>query len=160
MKRKNDYKGKVNSILVIDTKQKNPTLIKKNVSEFFSLNKIKDIIRFQKEDYHYLLNLNSNEITHFNLQGSGHQKGQIYALMEILKPGFFTEKSEQLPILNLNDCLIAECISFQKKVSYSELNQNVFTHSLSNIKDKESLKKAIIRRYSKSMPNSTCPGIG
>lgn len=154
MQRKNDDKHDI-ILRLIDTKKEQGTLIKKKASVFFRANKIRDIIRFQKEDYECLLNLGSNQLTHFNLQGPGHQRNQQYALMEILKPGFYTETSEQLPVLNLNDCLIAECISCQQKVSYSELEQDVFTHSLSNIKDTESLKMAIIRRYSKTMPNLT-----
>ncbi len=154
MQLKNNDRDGLNLVL-IDTKRKEPTLIKEIASDFFRFNRIRDIIRFHKEDYEYLLTLNSNKLTHFNLQGSGHRKGQRYALIEILKPGFITKTSEQLPILDLNNCLIAECISYQKKISYSELDQDVFTHSLPNIKDQDSLKKAIIRRYSKSMLNFT-----
>jgi len=123
-----------------------------NLKEFLQKNDLSDIIRIQKEDFVFF-KTNPKLLTHFNLQFTGHQVGNIYALSLIVKPGFFDGKEEVQPLLSFEDVPIAECIEVRNNLNYDDLKQEDFKHSFPNIKNVEHLKKVIVKRYSQSMPN-------
>ena len=63
---------------------------------------------------------------HFNLQISNHKVWQIYLLPKILRNGYFDEKNniEVLPLLEVDEKLIFECIDVQENLSYSQIWEN------------------------------------
>jgi len=71
--------------------------------------------------------------------------------MKIIKPGSFDGKTYKPPILDINNFILAKCISAKNKISYKNLNKKDFKYSLSNLKNINDLKKAIQRRYKKSL---------
>ncbi|MFP4112112.1 MAG: hypothetical protein ACLFUO_03860 [Candidatus Woesearchaeota archaeon] len=112
--------------------------------------KIDDIIRFQKEDYD-LINPNSKYLTHFNLENTDHVIGYKYALVKIIKPGYFDGSKEIKPILDFSNCPFVLCTEAKDHICYEKVTENDFKYSLENIKSAEELKKAILRRYKYSM---------
>ena len=114
-----------------------------------------DGIRVHEKDYK-LFRSNRKFLTHFNLHQSFHKVGKIYILQKIIKPGYYRLDSDyELPIINLIDNLIVECIYCSEKVPYSNLKKSIFRHSFPNIKDIKELKKEIIWRYLRSLPDIT-----
>ena len=112
----------------------------------YEKNKISGLIRIEKNDFVYLKDMNF--LTHFNLQYTDHKVGEYYCLVKILKKGKFTSKNEILPLLTKSGFL-AECIEVKNNVLYQNID---FSFSFPTIKSIEELKKAISKRYSKSMP--------
>ena len=55
------------------------------------------------------------------------------------------------PIYDSNNFIFAKCLSVQNNIDYVDLKEKIFKHSLSNIKNINALKKAIKRRYKKSL---------
>ena len=49
--------------------------------------------------------------------------------------------------------ILAKCISVKNDVDYSNVKNSDFKYSLKNIKNVNDLKKAIIRRYKKTLVN-------
>lgn len=107
-------------------------------------------IKLFDEDF---VNINENvrRMTHFNIQQCGHQKGLNYLVFKIVEPGYFDNKIEQPPILDAHEFYLARCINVENCVDYEFLNDEHFTFSLNNIKNIDSLKSAILRRYEKSL---------
>ena len=137
-----------NELLIKSGKQ----IITLNRDKFLQKNNIFGIIRIQKEDFIFLKK-NPQLLTHFNLQFTGHQKGKIYALLLIVKPGFLTEKEEVPPLLSLEEVYVTECLEVRNNLKYEELKKEDFKYSFPKIKNVEQLKEVIVKRYSQSMPN-------
>ncbi len=113
---------------------------------------IDSVIRIQQKDYKYI-NKDEKLFVHFNLEVCNHEKGKIYALPKIIKPGYYkNEDKEKFPVLNFKNCYLGRCVRVRQRVKYSALTKNDFKYSLSNIKDAESLKREMLLRYGKSMP--------
>lgn len=136
----------------IDLQISDKKVIRLVESGFYSKNNIAGIIRFHISEFESIDNLQRDMLTHFNLQKADHEIGSKYALIEILEPGHFDSDGEKLPILNPYGVYIAECTSIEEEVAYSNLSSGIFENSLPHIKDIDSLKKAILERYQKSMP--------
>jgi len=119
--------------------------------EFLNNIWVDGIIRIQKNEWDFI-DRAQNIIDHFNLQVSYHKAWKKYALIKINKPWFYTKEKEQLPDLSWKDIIITECIMVKEKLSYDDLKDYNFTYSFKNIKSIDELKKAIIARYSISMP--------
>ena len=98
-----------------------------------------------------LIKKNMNRYTHFNIQYTGHKPGKNYLIMKIHKRGYFDGITFKQPIYNSNNFILAKCLSAQNNIDYVDLKEKVFEHSLSNIKNINTLKKAIKRRYKKSL---------
>ena len=75
----------------------------------------------------------------------------IYLIVTIEKKGYFDGIIYKPPILSVKNFILAKCLSVQNYLNYSELKNNVFKYSLSNIKNVNALKKAIKRRYKTSL---------
>ena len=75
----------------------------------------------------------------------------IYLIMKIHKRGYFDGITFKQPIYDSNNFILAKCLSAQNNIDYVDLKEKVFEHSLSNIKNINTLKKAIKRRYKKSL---------
>ena len=67
------------------------------------------------------------------------------------KRGYFDGITFKQLIYNNNNFILAKCLSAQNNIDYVDLKEKVFEHSLSNIKNINTLKKAIKRRYKKSL---------
>lgn len=109
-----------------------------------------NIIKLFKEDFN-LIKGNMKRLTHFNIQHCGHKPGERHLILKIEVPGYFDGKNEKPPILNIDNFLIAKCLSVRNGVDYGELTENDFKNSLENIKDVDSLKRSIVRRYKNSL---------
>lgn len=147
IKRQKNY----NDILIL----KNGEEVYVDVEEFLNQYKIDWVIRIQNTDIEFI---KDKEIyAHFNLQISNHKVWKVYLLPKILRNGYFDEKNniEVLPLLEIDEKLIFECIDVQESLNYSEIWENHLQNSLDYIKEVEDLKEHIYFKYSKSMPNLT-----
>ncbi len=94
-------------------------------------------------------------LAHFNLQHTSHEVGKVYGLVKILRNGHYSgvDSVEVLPLLDLSQVYIAEGVEVQNHLSYEDLTNEHFKHSLPNIKNVDNLKDVICDRYCESMPN-------
>ena len=127
-------------------------IISLSLKEFLQKNEIDGIIRIRREDFIFF-ETNPKFLTHFNLQSTSHKKGKIYALPLIVKQGFFDGKKEVSPILSFENNFIAECLEVKNNIRYKDLKQEDFKDSFPSIQNITQLKKVIVKRYSKSIPN-------
>ena len=88
---------------------------------------------------------------HFSIQNTGHKRGKYYLIVKIFRPGFYNGKINKPPILDLKYCFYSKCIYVKNNISYSQITKKMFKNSLNNIKNVRDLKKAILRRYRKSL---------
>ncbi len=92
--------------------------------------------------------------THFNMEFSGHIVGARMILPRILKQGHYRAPGdEELPILSIKNIIVGTVISKREHVPYRSLHDEVFEYSMRHIKNIDQLKRAILKRYSVSMPD-------
>ena len=130
--------------------RKGKNIISENRNTFYKKYSIHGIIQMLKPDFK-LIKKNINRLTHFNIQYTRHKPGKNYLIMKIHKRGYFDGITFKQPIYNNNNFILAKCLSAQNNIDYVDLKEKVFEHSLSNIKNINALKKAIKRRYKKSL---------
>ena len=130
--------------------RKGKNIISKNIVVFLKKYNAHSIIQILHSDFK-MIKRNMNRFTHFNIQDSGHKPGEIYLIMKIYKRGYFDGITFKQPIYDINNFILTKCLSVQNNIDYVDLKEKVFEHSLSNIKNINSLKKAIKRRYKKSL---------
>ncbi len=117
------------------------------------------IIRIPKNDLWYFDD-GEKFLTHFNLQHSNHKVGDTYYLPKIVQHGYFKKNGEEkLPVLDFKYCHIGKCTDVREHVDYKDLTEKDFKHSFENIKNAEDLKKAMVERYSKSLPDMSAEEI-
>jgi hypothetical protein len=116
--------------------------------------KVDGFIRFNTGDFSALPRTKGSVIAHFNLQVSNHKIGSIYGLVQILQSGWFKHSTgeEQLPLLSIDEVIIAEVIDAREHLDYGDIKDSIFEHSLRSIKSVDSLKASIWKRYHASMP--------
>lgn len=112
-----------------------------------------DVIRILDTDYNEI-DETQKYLAHFNLEDTDSIPGNTYILAKIVEPGFFDHISgkERPPTLSLKDVIIAKCLKAETNVPYEKLTPEYFNFSMKHIYDVPTLKDAIIRRYSASMP--------
>ena len=98
-----------------------------------------------------LIKKNMNRFTHFNIQNTGHKSGKNYLIIKTHKQGYFDGTTYKHSILDSNNFILAKCLSVQNNINYVDLRTKIFKHSLSNIKNVNALKKAMKRRYKKTL---------
>ena len=132
--------------------RKGKNIISKNRAVFLKKYNVHHIIQILRSDFK-LIKKNMNRFTHFNIQYTAHKPGKNYLIMKIHKRGYFNESTSTYKdaILDSNNFILAKCLSAQNNIDYVDLKEKVFEHSLSNIKNINTLKKAIKRRYKKSL---------
>ena len=130
--------------------RKGKNIISENIAVFFKKYNVHDCIQILHSDFK-LIKKNMNRFTHFNIQYTKHKPGKNYLIMKIHKRGYFDGITFKQPIYNNNNFILAKCLSAQNNIDYVDLKEKVFEHSLSNIKNINALKKAIKRRYKKSL---------
>ena len=132
--------------------RKGKNIISKNKGVFLKKYNVHHCIKILRSDFK-LIKKNMNRFTHFNIQYTAHKPGKNYLIMKIHKRGYFNGSTSTYKdaILDSNNFIIAKCLSAQNNIDYVDLKEKVFEHSLSNIKNINTLKKAIKRRYKKSL---------
>ncbi|MDC3071932.1 hypothetical protein OA046_02940, partial [Candidatus Pelagibacter sp.] len=80
-------------------------------------------------------------------------KNKNYLIVKIIKKGSFDGKVYRAPIISSKKVLFARCLGTKNKINYKNLTKKDFIYSLKTIKNNKDLKKAIIRRYKKSLPH-------
>ena len=131
--------------------KKEITIFEENT--FMKNNGFDGVIRIQQKEFE---NINSKNkfYTHFNLQKSQHKVEEIYLLPKIVTRGYFkSDVDYKLPILDFENCYIGKCVEVKENVNYEKLKKEDFEFAMKHIIDISSLKKAIVERYSYSMPN-------
>ena len=117
---------------------------------FCKKNKIHRIIKFLPFDFK-LLKKGTDKITHFNIKNTNSKPGKYYYIVQILKPGFFDGAVNIEPVLNSKKIFFVRCLSVKNNIDYNKIHKTIFKHSLSKIKNIKMLKKAIKRRYKKTL---------
>ena len=128
--------------------RKGKNFISVNLNVFVKKYNVHSLIRILPPDFK-LIKKNMNRFTHFNIQNTVHKPGRNYFIVKIYKRGYFDGITFKQPIYNNNNFILAKCLSTQNYIDYVDLKEKVFEHSLSNIKNINTLKKAIKRRYKK-----------
>ena len=147
-KRLNRYPIKLKKIYF----RKGKNIISENIDVFLKKYNVHFTISILHSDFK-LIKKNMNRYTHFNIQYTGHKPGKNYLIIKIHKRGYFNGSTSTYKdaILDINNFILAKCLSTQNNIDYVDLKEKVFEHSLSNIKNINALKKAIKRRYKKSL---------
>ena len=130
--------------------RKGKNIISENIGVFFKKYNVDTGIQILHSDFK-LIKKNMNRFTHFNIQFAGHKPGKNYLIIKIYKRGYFDGITYKQPIYSNNNFILAKCLSAQNNIDYVNLKEKVFEHSLSNIRNINALKKAIKRRYKKSL---------
>ena len=125
-------------------------IISENMGVFFKKYNVHNCIQILHLDFK-LIKKNMNRFTHFNIQNTEHKPGKNYLIIKIHKRGYFDGITYKQPIYSNNNFILAKCLSAQNNIDYVNLKEKVFEHSLSNIRNINALKKAIKRRYKKSL---------
>tara|TARA_A100001011_G_C14064063_1_gene737411 strand:- start:250 stop:783 length:534 start_codon:yes stop_codon:yes gene_type:complete len=132
--------------------RKGKNIISKNKTIFLRKYNAHSFIKILPHDFK-LIKKNIKRLTHFNIQFSDHKPGKNYLIMKIYKQGYFngSTSSYRHPILYCDSLILAKCLSAQNNIDYSNLKENDFKYSFSNIKSVNALKKNIKARYKKSL---------
>ena len=128
--------------------------IKEIEASIFHTNQhIDNAIRILDKEYAYI-DTSLPYFTHFNMEISGHSIGARMILPRIIRQGHFRHaQDEVLPILSLKNVYVGVVVSKREHLSYDNLHDEIFTYSMTHIKNIDQLKRAILRRYSVSMPD-------
>ena len=130
--------------------KKGKNIISEDKSLFFKRCGIHSTIALHRSEFK-LIKRNAKRLTHFNIQWTGHKQGKKYLIAKIERLGYFNGIVYKPPILSCNNFILTKCLSVQNHNKYGNLRDNVFKYSLSNIRDINSLKKTIKRRYKMSL---------
>ena len=123
-----------------------------DAKEFTRYFGIGTIIRILNDEYPYI-DHNLPFLTHFNMEFSGHKPGTKVILPRILRQGYFKgDEDEVLPVLSVKNVYIGTVAKKREHIPYDTLLPEAFTYSMKHIKSPLELKKAILRRYTVSMP--------
>ena len=144
-KRLNRYSPNWKKIYFIRKKK----IFTKNFRAFVKKYEVHGLILVLRPDFK-LIKKKINRYTHFNIQFTGHKPGKKYLVTEIHKRGFFNGKTMKQPILKTN-FILTKCLSVQNDIDYANLRPKFFKHSLNNIKNVNTLKKTMTRRYKTSL---------
>ena len=122
----------------------------KNKGVFLKKYNVHHCIKILRSDFK-LIKKNMNRFTHFNIQNTINKQGKNYLIVRIHKRGYYDGITYKQPILGNSNFILAKCLSVQNNIDYVNLKKNVFKYSSSNIKNIDTLKKAIKRRYKKTL---------
>ena len=130
--------------------RKGKNIISKNKGVFLKKYNVHHCIKILRSDFK-LIKKNMNRFTHFNIQDTKHKPGRNYLIVKIDKQGYFDGITYKQAIFDSNNFILAKCLSVQNNIDYIDLKKKDFKHSFGNIKNINNLKKAIKRRYKKSL---------
>ena len=130
--------------------KKGKNIISENINFFHKKYNIHLGIQILPSDFK-LIKKNMNRFTHFNIQNTRHKSGKNYLIIKTHKQGYFDGTTYKQSILDSNNFIFAKCLSVKNNIDYVNLKEKVFKYSLNNIKSINALKKAIKRRYKKTL---------
>ena len=130
--------------------RKGNNFISENLNVFVKKYNVHSFIRILPPDFK-LIKKNMNRFTHFNIQNTISKPGKNYLIIRIHERGYYDGITYKQPILESSNFILAKCLSVQNNIDYVNLKKNVFKYSSSNIKNIDALKKAIKRRYKKTL---------
>ena len=130
--------------------KKGKNIISEDVSAFHKKYNVHLTIQILHSDFK-LIKKNMNRFTHFNIQNTLHKPGKNYLIAKIHKPGYFDGVTYKHSVLDGNNFILAKCIYAKNNIDYIDLKDKIFKHSLNKIKNVSDLKKAIKRRYKKTL---------
>ena len=130
--------------------RKGKSIISENIDVFLKKYNVHLTISILLSDFK-LIKKNMNRYTHFNIQDTWHKPGKNYLIIKIHKQGYFDGTTYKQSILDSNNFIFAKCLSVKNNIDYVNLKEKVFKYSLSNIKNINTLKKAVKRRYKKTL---------
>ena len=130
--------------------KKDKNIISEKYNTFLKKYNIHAIIKILRSDFK-LIRKNKTRFTHFNIQNTGNKPGKNYLIIKIHKQGYFNGTTYKQSILDRNNFIFAKCLSVKNNIDYVNLKEKVFKYSLSNIKNINTLKKAVKRRYKKTL---------
>ncbi len=124
-------------------------------SIFHSNQHIDNAIRILDAEYAYI-DTTLPFLTHFNMETSGNPLGARMILPRIIRQGHFRHAGDEvLPVLSLKNIYVGVVVSKREHLSYDNLHDEIFEYSMKQIKNVDQLKRAILRRYTVSMPDLT-----
>lgn len=118
-----------------------------DIFNLFKKNNYEGIIKIRKEELNYIKKLKPNsKYVHFNLFPSYHEKNKQFALVEIVKEGYFkNENNFKLPTLNLENIYRAVSLEIVEKINLKEIKKKYLKYSpFENLKD---LENFILKKY-------------
>jgi len=130
--------------------RKGKNIISENMGVFLKKYNVHLCIQILHSDFK-LIKKNMNRFTHFNIQDTKHKPGRNYLIVKIDKQEYFDGITYKQAIFDSNNFILAKCLSVQNNIDYIDLKKKDFKHSFGNIKNINNLKKAIKRRYKKSL---------
>jgi hypothetical protein len=123
-----------------------------NAHTFDVTHDIDGVIRIIAEEYHQI-DTSLPYYAHFNVEFCGHKIGARYVLPKIVARGYYLGHEDEVPpTLSFKSTLIGMCIGVRERLPYSALRPEDFRYAMKHIQNVEQLKKAIVARYSVSMP--------
>ena len=130
--------------------KKGKNIICENSNVFLKRNNVHRVIHLLHQDFK-LIKKNMNKFTHFNIQDTSHERGKNYLIIKINKGGYYDGTTYKQCILDSNNFILVKCLFAKNNIDYVDLKEKVFKHSLNNIKNVNTLKKAIKRRYKETL---------
>jgi hypothetical protein len=119
---------------------------------FKAFYKIDSVIKMFPDEFRQVPSPPSHLI-HFNLEYSGHKPNHQYLITCIETGGSYDGVNYLGPIMRAGVAYLSRCITVTNNVQYTDIDQCLFVHSLSDIQSVWSLKKNILHRYKRSLPN-------
>ena len=109
------------------------------------------VIKIPEEEYHGIRE-DARFLSHFNRSPVDFIEGQDYAIARIIEHGRDSASENQQPLLSFTDIAIGRCKKARNDLSFSDLSEKDFECSLAHIKDTNSLKRYMVKRYTASYP--------
>ncbi len=126
-----------------------------DASIFHTRQHVDNAIRILDKEYAYI-DTTLPLFTHFNMEYAGYHIGMRIILPRIIRQGHFRHAGDEvLPVLSLKNIYVGVVVSKREHLSYENLHDEIFEYSMKHIKNIDQLKRAILRRYSVSMPDLT-----
>lgn len=136
-------------------KNSDGVILEVDADTLFASNHIDNMIRILRDEY-ASIDTTLRFFTHFNVESSGHLVGEKMLLPRIITQGYYrTPEDQQLPVLSLENILHGVVVEVREHIPYNELKEADFQYSMKHIRTVDELQKAILKRYSKSMPDQS-----
>jgi len=125
------------------------------VSRIFQKLSVQELVRIPKSEYPDGALIGETFI-HFGLPVHDGNPTEFAVLPRIIKNGYFRKNGEeQLPILSFDNVWIAKKTQNIESISYNLLTNKYFKNAIGGCSDESELKKLILSRYRKTLPDLT-----
>jgi len=109
------------------------------------------IIRLTLEEYKFAFEV--PEWAHWNLFPANHSTNQKFLIAKILRHGSLLNGIEKLPLLDITDEFIVECLECAGPLTPLDIDAKHLTCTYPWVSSKSTLKNALLKKYSKSIPD-------